>query len=154
MSELMIAEVAHDDVNLHRLIDKLDEDLLQRYPAEEVFVLDFSDPAIKNVVFMVAYSGETAIGCGAIKPLDETFMELKRFYVEPQFRKNGVAGEILQKLEAKAKEKKAAYIRLETGAPQPEAIGFYKKHGYYEIEKYGEYVDCESSLCYEKSLGS
>ena len=41
---------------------------------------------------------------------------------------------------------KAAYIRLEAGAPQPEAIAFYKKHGYYEIEKFGEYVECESSF--------
>ena len=152
MNKLKIIQVAHDDSSLHQLIEKLDADLLQRYPADEVFGLDFSDPAIDDVLFMVAYIGESAVGCGAIRPLDESCMELKRFYVDPLYRKNGIAGEILKKLEAMAQARNAAYIRLEAGAPQPEAIGFYKKHGYYEIEKFGEYVECESSLCYEKSL--
>jgi putative acetyltransferase len=44
------------------------------------------------------------------------------------------------------------FIRLEAGAPQPEALHFYKKHDYYEIDRYGEYVACDSSLCFEKRL--
>ena len=57
MNELKIIQVAHGDSSLHQLIQKLDADLLQRYPADEVFGLDFSDPAIENVLFMVVYRG-------------------------------------------------------------------------------------------------
>ncbi|CAG7606886.1 hypothetical protein PAESOLCIP111_00902 [Paenibacillus solanacearum] len=35
---------------------------------------------------------------------------------------------------------------------QPEAIRFYRKHGYKEIDRFGAYVDCEASLCYEKHI--
>jgi putative acetyltransferase len=43
-------------------------------------------------------------------------------------------------------------IKLETGVLQPEAIAFYKRFGYDEIERFGIYVDCEQSICLEKSL--
>lgn len=60
--------------------------------------------------------------------------------------------QILTKLESIAREMAYVAIKLETGDQQPEAISFYKKHGFIEIDRYGEYVDCESSLCYEKVL--
>lgn len=147
-----IVQVSHTDTDLHRLIQKLDEDLAQRYTAEEVFTVDFNDPGIEQIVFVVAYEQGEPVGCGAIKPLDEEYIELKRFYVSPEFRRNGIAAQVLNDLEARAKDMKYQYIRLEAGAPQPEALHFYKKHHYYEIDRYGEYVACDSSLCYEKKL--
>lgn len=150
--EMKIVQVSHNDSDLHALINKLDEDLFQRYPEDEVFALDFSVPDIKDIVFLVAYIDGEPVGCGAIRPLDDTYVELKRFYVDPTYRRKGIAAAILHHLEERANELKFQYIRLEAGAPQPEAIHFYMKHGYYEIDRYGEYVNCLSSLCYEKKL--
>ncbi|MFX3632394.1 MAG: GNAT family N-acetyltransferase [Candidatus Pristimantibacillus sp.] len=150
--ETEIVQVTHNDTDLHALINKLDEDLFQRYPEDEVFALDFNDPDIKDIVFLVAYFAGVPVGCGAIRPLDDTYVELKRFYVDPTFRRQGIAAAILTNLETTANDRKFKYIRLEAGAPQPEALRFYMKHGYYAIDRYGEYVNCESSLCYEKKL--
>jgi putative acetyltransferase len=148
----VIVQVAHTDTDLHMLIHKLDEDLAQRYTAEEVFTVDFNDPGIEQIIFMVAYEQGEPVGCGAIKPLDHEYIELKRFYVSPAYRRNGIAAQILNHLETRAKDMNYQFIRLEAGAPQPEALHFYKKHDYYEIDRYGEYVACDSSLCFEKRL--
>ncbi|BBH19344.1 N-acetyltransferase [Paenibacillus baekrokdamisoli] len=152
MGNIQLRQVMPDHADLAALIQKLDADLLNRYPEGEIFGLNFDDPKINEVEFLVAYSDEVPVGCGAIRPLDHESTELKRFFVEQAFRQQGIAKQILIELETRAKELGFKSIKLEAGAPQPEAIRFYKKHGYYEIDRYGEYVTCESSLCYEKRI--
>ena len=67
MNELKIIEVGHDDSSLHRLIEKLDADLLQRYPADEVFGLDFNDLALRSLCSWLHISGSRRL---AVEPLD------------------------------------------------------------------------------------
>ena len=43
-------------------------------------------------------------------------------------------------------------LRLETGKRQSEALDLYRKVGYYDILKYGEYIDNPHSVCMEKNL--
>jgi putative acetyltransferase len=152
MDHLYVQLVPHTSIDLIGLIAKLDKDLYQRYPEDEVHVVDFADPSIAEIVFIVAYLNDTPVGCGAIRPIDADSTELKRFYVEPDFRKQGIAKQMLSLLEEQAKALHFTCIKLETGAAQPEAVNFYEKHGYKAIDKFGEYVDCKSSLCYEKVI--
>lgn len=42
---------------------------------------------------------------------------------------------------------------LETGIRQPEAIALYKRSGYVQIPNYGQYLNVENSVCFEKVLG-
>ncbi|WP_219838429.1 GNAT family N-acetyltransferase [Paenibacillus sp. R14(2021)] len=153
MNDIVLKDAAIKDPDLLGLIDKLDTYLYEIYPPEEVFVVDLDDPDLAAIHFVVAYADGSPVGCGAIKEIDEASTELKRFYVDPAYRNRGIAGRILRYLEGKAAEKQYTYIRLETGDPQFEAIQFYKKNGYYAIAPYGEYVDCPSSVCFEKKLG-
>lgn len=150
---ISIRNVPPDDPGLHLLIGRLDQDLLQRYPPEEIFTLDFNDPDIGSVHFAVAYDGEQPVGCGAIRSLDADTAELKRFYVEPDFRRRGIAARLLAYLELAAMERGASSVKLEAGTEQPEAVAFYQKNGYTPIPKFGSYVGCPSSLCFEKRLG-
>lgn len=152
MEKIQLKKVHHTSLDLSGLIARLDEDLYQRYPADEVHLVDFTDPSVEEIVFVVAYLDEVPVGCGAIRPIDAESTELKRFYVELSLRKQGIAKRMLDFLEAEAKALGFKAIKLETGAEQPEAIHFYEKYGYHSIAKFGEYVDCESSLCYEKVL--
>ncbi|QGQ99497.1 GNAT family N-acetyltransferase [Paenibacillus psychroresistens] len=152
MDKINVQLVSHESIELIGLIAKLDEDLYQRYPEDEVHVVDFTDPSIAEIVFIIAYQNETPVGCGAIRPIDADSTELKRFYVEPAFRQQGIAKQMLVFLEEQAKALQFTRIKLETGAAQPEAVNFYEKHGYQAIDKFGEYVDCISSLCYEKVI--
>ncbi|WP_246281911.1 GNAT family N-acetyltransferase [Fodinicola acaciae] len=104
-------------------------------------------------VFLVAVddSGE-AIACGALRPLDETSVEVKRMYVEPAARGSGVATAILRALEGAALERGWHTVRIETGTAQPDAQRFYQREGYEKIPLFGSYVGSTLSICYERSL--
>lgn len=152
MSLVTIREVPSDSAILAGLIAQLDVYLSGLYNEDEIYTVDFSNPKTKDMIFVLAYDGDEAIGCGGIRILDARTAELKRFFVVPDKRKGGVAGEMYRYLERRAAELGCSVMRLETGDPQFEAVTFYKKHGYYAIEPFGEYVGCKSCLCMEKVL--
>jgi putative acetyltransferase len=91
MEAVQLEVVHYTSEDLKGLIVKLDEDLYRRYPPEEVHVVDFTNPQIGEIVFIVAYLNEIPVGCGAIRPIDEETTELKRFYVELSYRQKGIA---------------------------------------------------------------
>ena len=55
-------------------------------------------------------------------------------------------------LESEVKKQGYSIIKLETGPNQPESLQLYKKFGFYEIEKFGEYINSKYSICFEKKL--
>lgn len=65
---LEIKQVSHMDAGLHSLIARLDQDLLSRYPSEEVHVIDFTDPDVVRATFVVAYLDGRPAGCGLSVP--------------------------------------------------------------------------------------
>lgn len=88
--------------------------------------------------------------CGAIKPMDDTTVEVKRMYTIPELRGRGVASKLLAGLEAWAKELSYNRIVLETGKRQQDAVRLYEKNGYRIIPNYGPYEGVENSVCFEK----
>ena len=101
---------------------------------------------------VVAYYGDTPVGCGAIKEFSKVAMEVKRMYVVPEKRGKGIASGILRELEAWSAELKYETCVLETGKKQPEAIAFYTKNNYNIIPNFGQYGNVENSVCFEKRL--
>jgi GNAT superfamily N-acetyltransferase len=152
MEKLRIKTVCPNDKDLMELINELDEELLTRYPKEGIFALDFNHPKINTATFVVAYFDDIPVGCGAILPLCGDCVELKRFFVRNSHRRKGIASGILLLLESEAKKQNYSIIKLETGPNQPESLHLYKKFGYYEIEKFGEYINSKYSICLEKKL--
>ena len=105
---------------------------------------------VRTVV--VACVDGRAVGCGALRPYAAETVEVKRMYVRPDWRGQGIAGRVLRELEGWARELGFARIILETGKKQPAAIGLYDKHGYRRIENYGPYAGQPNSVCFEKRL--
>ncbi|MFD1991366.1 GNAT family N-acetyltransferase [Paenibacillus nicotianae] len=149
---IRIEQVPPTDLHLRALIQALDKDLQQRYDEENIYTVDLDHPDAFQTTFIVAYVDETPAGCGAIRPLDTESVELKRFFVDSAYRRQGIAGNMLQALEHKALEQGCHFVRLETGAEQFEATAFYERNGYYRIPVFGDYEDDGISLCYEKKL--
>ncbi|SFM14334.1 N-acetylglutamate synthase, GNAT family [Paenibacillus sp. 1_12] len=152
MQDVHVKQVSFDNIDLSVLIAKLDAELLLKYPKEDIFGVDFEDPEIHKMTFVIAYCEGIAIGCGALRPLDPVSIELKRFFVDPSYRQRGIASLILHFLEHEAIRKGYSILRLEAGLLQPEAIAMYTRFGYDEIERFGEYVDSKQSVCFEKRL--
>jgi len=67
-------------------------------------------------------------------------------------RGRGIAQMALAELEKWAAELGYKKCILETGKRQPEAIRLYEKSGYKIIPNYGEYLNIENSVCFEKEL--
>lgn len=149
MTTLIRTNSDHPDfVSLVRL---LDADLAKRDGEEHSYYAQFNTIArLRNVV--VAYENEKPVGCGAIKEQAPDSMEVKRMYVLPDSRKNGIATQVLSELERWAHELGYPKCVLETGKRQPEAIGLYKKNGYKIIPNYGQYIGIDNSVCFEKQL--
>lgn len=108
--------------------------------------------AADMTVFFVAYDGETPVGCGGLRALDEHHGEVKRMYVVPARRGSGISTAILTHLEADARNRGWERLVLETGHQQPDAMRFYEREGYTSIPLFGYYVGSDLSLCYEKRL--
>ncbi|WP_375102719.1 GNAT family N-acetyltransferase [Paenibacillus sp. RS8] len=157
VTEVNFEVVDPENADLRKLITFLDEELKMRYPHETIYVVDFEDPKVKEMTFVVAYLNGKPVGCGGLRPLDyigteKSAMELKRFYVDSSYRKMGIATNMLLFLEAQAIAAGFREIRLETGIKQPEAIALYVKHGYQPIDLFGPYIGDPDSLCYGKIL--
>ena len=143
-----------DSADARRLISALDLHLASRYSPEQRFGPNLKPEQLASGLgtFVVARVDGRAVGCGAVRRLDETTVEVKRMYVEPEQRGRGIAKEILMNLEAAARELGATRAVLETGVYQDEAIGLYRKAGYKEVDCWGEYAASATSVCFEKLI--
>ncbi|GAB3513646.1 GNAT family N-acetyltransferase [Spirosoma knui] len=141
-----------DDNRFTTLIQELNADLRNRYGQQQAqFDPHNIVPADAQVV--LALDGETPVGCGCYKVLDEVGrVEIKRMYVRPESRRLGVARLMLTELETWAAENGYLFARLELADKQPEAIALYQRLGYQRIANYGPYVTIAESICMEKSL--
>jgi putative acetyltransferase len=136
------------------LIAALDGELSGRYPEAGAnhFRLDADEVAEGRGAFLVAYAGGEPAGCGAIRRLEDGAAEIKRMYVAPAQRGQGIARLLLVHLETAARALGAGRVVLETGTRQPEAIALYTRAGFTRIPPFGEYLESSLSVCMAKGL--
>lgn len=134
------------------LIAELDAYQDALYPPESRHALDLAALKQGNVLFLVARDGSAqAVGCGAVV-LGPAFGEIKRLYVHPRQRGQGIAGRILGRLEAEACKAGCTLLKLETGPLQPEALALYTRRGYSRRGPFGTYRDDPLSVFMEKRI--
>jgi GNAT superfamily N-acetyltransferase len=149
-----IEEAAWDDPDVQRLAADQQTEIRARYGGK----LEPGRPpsaADVAVVLLAREDDGTPLGCGALRSLGDGAAEVKRMYVVPGTRGRGVGRAVLAGLEAAARERGWATLRLETGPLQPEAIALYTAAGYRAIGPFGGYADdpdAEHSLFFERTL--
>lgn len=115
------------------------------------FSLD--DVCVPRSLFVVAYGeDDKAIGCGAIRPINEDIAEVKRMFARAKAK--GVGSEILHYLEKQAQNMGYSVLWLETRLINERAVAFYDKKGYHRIPNYGKYANKPEAVCFEKNLNS
>ena len=149
---ITVAAAEVDEVLATGLIERLDADLMQRYPGEPVNGIVPAEFRAAGGYFVLARCDSQPVGCGAFRPRDATTFEIKRMFVLPEFRGRGIARRIIEALEVEARRRGYTRGILETAVRQPEAIALYRRSGYSEIERFEPYVDSERSVCFGKSL--
>ena len=146
------------------LIAALNVELSARYPEPGAnhFRLDPDDVASGTGAFLVARWLGRPVGCGAVRSIRDADLmrelgprvgELKRMYVAPDARGQGIGRTLLARLEAEARALGLARLVLESGIHQPEALALYRGAGFTDNPAYGEYVaSSRTSVCLAKGL--
>ncbi len=154
--EVSIRSVEIQSEVAQHLIRRLATDLAELYQmnAEEVNWYLHHVQYLDGGAFLVAFAGETPIGCGMIRRFEEDAYtaEVKRVYVEPDWRQRGVARQLMLALETEASRLGFRKMLLETGTLQVAAIRLYQSLGYQPCPCYGIYANDPLSLCFDKIL--
>jgi DNA-binding MarR family transcriptional regulator/GNAT superfamily N-acetyltransferase len=82
---------------------------------------------------LVARIRNDPVGCGAVKLHPDGVAELKRMWVSPRVRGQGLGGRMLRELEGHAAANGSTLVRLETNRSLREAIALYRRSGYVEV---------------------
>ena len=138
-----------------RLIAALNAELRATFPEPGAthFSLDGAQIGSGKGAFVIAYLDDVAVGCGAVRRLDEATAELKRMYVDPSVRGRGIGRALVEALESEARRLGMTRVALETGTRLAPAIKLYEAMGYARIPLFGEYLSSpNTSLCFGKSL--
>lgn len=100
---------------------------------------------------LLAYKGEIAIACAGIRELDSETAELKRMYVQPEFRGYHIGQKLLELSVEIAKELNYIKIRLDTLPSMTQAQKLYRAFGFFEIPSY-RFNPVEGTVYMEKKL--
>ena len=148
---MLLRKTNSDNPDFQILAGELEMDLSIRDGDNQIQLAELNKiDFIQHV--LIAYLQNEPIGCGAFRNYNEDTVEIKRMFVRPEFRVRGVASAILSELEKWCTEIGHRICVLETGKNQPEAIAFYKKHGFEIIPNFGRYIGSENSVCFKKEL--
>jgi GNAT superfamily N-acetyltransferase len=139
----------HPDFNV--LAGELESDLKIRDGIDHLYYAELNKIDKLNYL-VISYLNGIPIACGGLRPYTTDRMEIKRMYVRPDYRGQGIATAILSELENWSKELGYRYCVLETGRNQPEAIALYKKNNYQVSANFGQYAESPNSICMEKLM--
>ena len=138
--EITVRAEAADSLIAVRLVDAMVTEMDQLYgqaPGGGVgsgaSPSDFTPP---TGAFLVIYAAGKPVAGGGLKRDDDGVAEIKRMYVVPEARRQGLGRTLLEALEDRARELGYARIRLDTGERQPHAQAMYQRAGYHPIENY------------------
>lgn len=139
-----------DHLDCASLIDALSGHLKAHYGRDGRNSFGDWDAGDPRAVFVLARRGGAPAGCGAIRPLDAETGEIKRMFAAPGFK--GAGSAVLGFLEAEARALGYRALRLETLKANLGAIAFYSRHGYAEIDLFGQYIGRDDCICFGKRL--
>lgn len=110
---------------------------------------DFDPPS--GVFVVVCMDGRIVAG-GGVRRWADGVGEIKRMWVAPDRRRQGLGLTILHALEDAGRRLGYRALRLETGEPQAAAIALYKAAGYTRITGYGRYAGMPLEVSFERRL--
>ena len=145
-------DIRRDDVTDPRVVALLARHLDEMRglsPPESVHALDLDGLKRPDMTLWTAWDGDTLLGCGGLKTLDESHGEVKSFHTAREARGRGVATAILAVVLEEARQRGFSRLSLETGTPEPfrPARDLYERHGFAECPPFGDYREDPFSVC-------
>jgi GNAT superfamily N-acetyltransferase len=144
--------VGYADPVAQHLIERVQQEYVVRYGGRDAAVVDPAEFSPPLGLFLVAEVDGAPAGCGGWRTQGHGVAELKRMYVEPTFRRRGIAAVLLAELERTAVAAGCRRMLLNSGERQPEALALYARAGYAPVAGYGVYADAPDAVFLGKDL--
>jgi putative acetyltransferase len=139
------------DKDFQMLITHLDHELWNELKEDQATYDQFNKvPDISTV--LIIYQGQQPVACGCFKEIDANTVEIKRMFVEKEWRRKGLSKLILNELEQWAMQKGFENAILETSIHFTTARQLYESSGYTIIPNYPPYQGLTESVCMKKSF--
>jgi ribosomal protein S18 acetylase RimI-like enzyme len=115
---------------------ELNEDLCFQSFDSEIDNPLYKYSAPTGALFIATYNA-TPVGCIALQPLQEAqTCEMKRLYVDPEYRKFGIGDALVKALLQEAQSLGYAIMKLDTLERLQAAIKLYQKFGFETVNAY------------------
>ncbi len=88
--------------------------------------------------FTLAVSDGQPVACGGVQGIEDGVGEIKRMWVDPDWRGAGLGHRLLRHLESETRRLGYGVVRLDTNATLVEAIAMYERAGYRRIPRYND----------------
>jgi GNAT superfamily N-acetyltransferase len=144
--------VPYEDAVARELVARVQEEYTARYGGPDEAVVDPAEFLPPAGLFLVVEVDGLPAGCGAWRVHEPGVVEVKRVYVEPAFRRLGLARLIMTALEDSAGQAGHRAVVLNTGRRQPEALALYAGTGYGPVPGYGVYAAAPGAVFLGKEL--
>jgi GNAT superfamily N-acetyltransferase len=117
MSDLDIRQEPYDGSAAQSLIDDVQQEYVKRYGGFDETALDAAEFAPPNGAFFLGYLNGVAVICGGWRALPNwpSTAEIKRMFVLPAYRRQGLARVLLAHLEGSVRDAGYDQLWLETG---------------------------------------
>ena len=96
---------------------------------------------------LMAYADGKAVGCAGLKRYSSQDVEIKRVWVEPDWRGKHIATRLMDQIEEKARQMGYKRAILQTRPIMLDAVGLYKSREYVLIDNYPPYDKLEGAIC-------
>jgi GNAT superfamily N-acetyltransferase len=147
-----LRSLPYDDPLAQYLVEAVQQEYVQRYGGRDAAVVEPAEFLPPQGLFLVVEVDGVAAGCGAWRAMPGGQAEIKRVYVEPAFRRRGVARLVVAALEQSAAAAGHPEVVLNSGREQPEALALYADLGYRPVPGYGVYACAPGAVFLGKRL--
>lgn len=103
-------------------------------------------------VVILALDNDIAVACASYRTFDDDSVEFKRVYVKKEYRKRGIAYNIITELEKIVIENRFRYSYIITGKNNNAAIKLYEKLNYKLIDNFGQFINDDTVICMKKEF--
>lgn len=93
-----------------------------------------------------------ALGTASLSAAGDGVFEVRRLFVRPDSRGQGVGDLLVLELLAQAEELQAPAVVAEFGVLQPHAAALFTRNGFVRIQPFGPYRDDPESVCFSRAL--
>jgi putative acetyltransferase len=144
-------EIRLDDLSgpeVHELLEEHVRNMLELSPLESMHALDVDGLRQPDVTFWTVWSGDSLLGCGALRELSAMHGEIKSMRTASAHRRKGVARTMLTHIIAEGQKRRYHRLSLETGSMQAfePAQKLYESFGFTYCPPFGDYVEDPNSV--------